>query len=135
MSQDAKDSSPNIFPAIRYQDAPAAIAWLGRAFGFESRMEVPNSEGSIAHAELGIGPGAIMMRSKRANPDPANPWDAVIQGIYVAVDDVDAHHRRAKEAGAEIAVGLHDTDYGSREYSVRDVEGNLWSFGTYRPSR
>src|SRR3954454_3263048 len=86
MSQDARDGSPNIFPAIRYRDAPAAIAWLGRAFGLESRMEVPNPDGSIAHAELGIGPGAIMMGSKRANPDPTNPWDAVVQGIYVAVD-------------------------------------------------
>ena len=53
--------------------------------------------------------------------------------LYVVVEDPDAHHARAKEAGATIERELNDTDYGSREYSVRDPEGNRWSFGTYRP--
>ena len=65
--------------------------------------------------------------------DPGNPWSTTRQGIYVRVDDVDAHHARAKAAGAEIVRPLADTDYGAREYSVRDLEGNLWSFGTYDP--
>jgi uncharacterized glyoxalase superfamily protein PhnB len=52
---------------------------------------------------------------------------------YVVVDDPDAHHERAVAAGAEIVRELTDTDYGSREFSARDPEGNLWSFGTYRP--
>jgi len=54
--------------------------------------------------------------------------------VYVVVGDPDAHHDRAKAAGAEIVAGLTDTDYGSRDYSARDPDGNLWSFGTYRPS-
>ena len=54
-------------------------------------------------------------------------------GIYVYVEDVQAHHDRAKAAGAEIVRSLQVTDYGSWEYSVRDPEGHLWSFGTYRP--
>jgi uncharacterized glyoxalase superfamily protein PhnB len=53
--------------------------------------------------------------------------------LYLVVDDPDAHHDRAKEAGAEIVLGLKDEDYGSRGYTARDPEGNLWSFGTYRP--
>jgi uncharacterized glyoxalase superfamily protein PhnB len=53
--------------------------------------------------------------------------------LYVAVDDPDAHHARASEAGATIERELNETDYGSREYTARDPEGNLWSFGTYRP--
>ena len=28
---------------------------------------------------------------------------------------------------------LVDQDYGSREYAAVDDEGNVWSFGTYRP--
>jgi uncharacterized glyoxalase superfamily protein PhnB len=52
----------------------------------------------------------------------------------VAVEDVDAHAERAKAAGAEIVRELNDTDYGSREYAARDLEGNVWSFGTYRPT-
>lgn len=56
------------------------------------------------------------------------------EGNVVAIDDVDALHRRATDAGAEIALELTDTDYGSRDFTVRDPEGNLWAFGTYRPS-
>ena len=55
------------------------------------------------------------------------------QGIYVHVDDVNAHHDRAKAAGAEIIMELEDTEYGSREYIARDLEGHVWSFGTYGP--
>ncbi|MGH7869666.1 MAG: VOC family protein, partial [Candidatus Dormibacteraceae bacterium] len=54
-------------------------------------------------------------------------------GIYVIVEDPDAHYRQAKTAGAEIVQELTDQEYGSREYSTRDLEGNLWSFGTYDP--
>ena len=53
--------------------------------------------------------------------------------MYVVVEDIDAHHERATAAGAELVRALQDTDYGSREYSARDVEGNVWSFGTYQP--
>jgi uncharacterized glyoxalase superfamily protein PhnB len=53
----------------------------------------------------------------------------------VAVDDPDAHHARAKAAGAVIMMELTDQDYGSREYAARDPEGNVWCFGTYRPGR
>jgi uncharacterized glyoxalase superfamily protein PhnB len=53
--------------------------------------------------------------------------------VYVVVEDPDRHHDRAREAGARIERELTDQDYGSREYTARDPEGNLWSFGTYRP--
>ena len=55
--------------------------------------------------------------------------------MYVVIEDADAHYARAKAAGAEIVRELEDQDYGSRDYSARDFEGNLWSFGTYRPER
>ena len=53
-------------------------------------------------------------------------------GAYVVTDDPDGLCKRAVGAGAEIFRDLHDTDYGSRDFAVRDPEGNLWSFGTYR---
>ena len=121
----------SLFPALSYADAPAAVSWLERAFGFSPHAVYEDGQGGIAHAELRFGNGIVMFGSKRP-PDPANPW-TTDKGIYVAVDDVDAHHARAQAAGAEIVRPLADTDYGSREYSVRDLEGNLWSFGTYRP--
>jgi uncharacterized glyoxalase superfamily protein PhnB len=122
----------NIFPALRYQNGPAAMEWLGRAFGFEKQMVVPGPEGTIAHAQMKLGPDLIMLGSAR-HQGAQNPWDDVKQGIYVHIADVDAHYARAKAAGAEIVRELQNTDYGAREYSVRDLEGHLWSFGTYRP--
>ncbi len=130
MPQSNKDR-PNIFPALRYKDAPAAITWLGEAFGFRKHFEVPGPNGGIAHAELQFGPGMIMLGSE-GKPDPTNPWTTE-QGLYVWVEDVDAHYARAKKAGARIVREIADTDYGAREYSCRDFEGKLWSFGTYLP--
>jgi uncharacterized glyoxalase superfamily protein PhnB len=129
-------SEQTIFPTLRYQDAPAAIEWLGRAFGFEPRMVVDADGGMVAHAELTYGHAMIMLGSIR--PPVEGEWSAVAPppgsgSMYVVVDDIDAHHDRATSAGAEVVRALQDTDYGSREYSARDVEGNVWSFGTYQP--
>jgi uncharacterized glyoxalase superfamily protein PhnB len=64
------------------------------------------------------------------SPDPARSTVS----LYVVDADPDAHHARAVAAGARIVRELEDMSYGSREYSVRDPEGNLWSFGTYDPA-
>lgn len=133
MTQNKPDGMPNMFPALRYTDGPGALAWLAKAFGFEKQMDVPGPEGTIAHAQMRFGPGVIMLGSAEPPRRDENPWSAVTQGVYVYVEDVDTHYQRAKAAGAEIVRELQDTDYGSREYSVRDLEGHLWSFGTYRP--
>ena len=121
---------PNIFPALRYKDAHAAIDWLIRVFGFEKQGLFEAPDGSVAHAELSFGAGGISINS--AGPaDPKNPWSAVRQGLYIVVTDPDASHARAKDAGAEIVQPLRDLDYGSREFSARDLDGHLWGFGTY----
>ena len=137
MPPSTRHGPPNIFPFLRYHDAPAAIDWLERAFGFERLMVALGPEGSVAHAQLAVGAGVIMLSSAR-DDDPLglmSPRDlaGVSQGIYVHVDDVDSHHRRAVAAGAEVIHPLQDMDYGSREYAARDPEGYVWSFGTYRP--
>ena len=127
---------PNISPVLRYRDAAAALDWLERAFGFERHQVIEDPGGTIAHAELRLGDAMIMLGSVR--PPDSNAYSAVAPppgsaSIYVVVDDPDAHHARAREAGAEVVRALEDTDYGSREYSARDPEGNVWSFGTYQP--
>jgi uncharacterized glyoxalase superfamily protein PhnB len=122
--------TPNIFPVLRYKDAPGVIAWLSRAFGFEKQAEFANTDGSIAHAELRLGAGVIGISSD-SPPSGNNPWSSVRQGIYILVGDVDAHHDRARRAGAAIVKPLANTDYGSREYSAPDLDGRLWGFGTY----
>jgi uncharacterized glyoxalase superfamily protein PhnB len=136
MSRTAADATPNVFPFLRYKDAPAAIEWLVKAFGFGKHAVYPGPDGSIAHAQLSVGAGVIMLGSLKDDVlGMKSPRDlgAVNQGIYVALDDIDAHSARAKAAGAEILRPLADTDCGAREYTARDLEGYLWSFGTYWP--
>lgn len=126
----------NIFPALRYRDAPAAIEWLERAFGFERLAVHPGPDGTVAHAELILDGGVVMLGSVKPDAYGArSPREVgeISQSLYVWVADVDAHHARAAAAGAEVFRGPEDTFYGSREYSCRDLEGHVWSFGTYRP--
>jgi uncharacterized glyoxalase superfamily protein PhnB len=111
---------------MRFRDADAGVKWLSRAFGFEQHVAYRSDDNAIQHAEMSLGPGIVML-------GPGDPKDPQAQGIYVAVDDVDAHYKRAKAAGAEIVREIEDTDYESREYTARDPEGHLWSFGTYHP--
>ncbi|MDQ3644978.1 MAG: VOC family protein [Actinomycetota bacterium] len=117
------DQTPNIFPAMRFGDADAALEWLTHAFGFQERAVHRDDQGAIRHAEMALGTGTIMF----GQGDPGS------QGIYVAVDDADAHYERARAAGAEITREIQDTPYGTREYSARDLDGHSWSFGTYQP--
>jgi uncharacterized glyoxalase superfamily protein PhnB len=117
------DQTPNIYPFMRFADADAALEWLAQAFGFEERAVYRSDDGIVHHAEISLGPGIIML----GQGDPAE------HGVYVAVEDADAHFGRAKTAGAEIVREIEDTDYDSREYTARDPEGHVWSFGTYRP--
>jgi uncharacterized glyoxalase superfamily protein PhnB len=122
----------DVYPALRYRDAHAAIDFLERAFGFERHAVYEGPGNTVAHAELSHGDGMVMLGSEGEDPGPFGRH--VGQGwIYVVVEDPDAHHERAKAAGAEIVMEPTDQDYGSRDYSARDPEGNLWSFGTYRP--
>lgn len=121
-----------IYPALKYDDAPAAIEWLARAFGFTKHMAAAGNNGTIAHAELRLG-GAMIMMGSAGQPDPANPWSTERAGVYVQISDIEAHYAQALAAGAEIVRPLADTPYGAREYSVRDPGGHLWSFGTYDP--
>jgi uncharacterized glyoxalase superfamily protein PhnB len=128
---------PSIFPFMRYRDAKAAIAWLERAFGFRLALEVPGPEaGSVGHAELQLGNGMVMLGSvpnSVLNLKLPAELGGITQGIYFVVPDVDAVYARAKAAGAVIVMDLHDTDYGSRDFSCRDPEGHLWSIGSYQP--
>jgi uncharacterized glyoxalase superfamily protein PhnB len=125
-----------VYPALFYRDASAAIAWLNRAFGFTTLMEVPGPDGTISHAELSLGSGVIMLGTAKREQGWVSPLDlaGVNQSVYVYVADPTAHYARAKAAGAEIVREPIDTDYGSREYGARDLEGHYWFFGTYRPT-
>ena len=120
---------PTVFPALRYDDAGAAIEFLVSALGGERHAVYEGDGGTIMHAEVRFGNGIVMLGS--ADSELAATRGA--GGVYVVVGDPDLHHARARAAGAEIVRELNDTDYGSREFAAKDPEGNEWSFGTYQP--
>ena len=137
MPGNVKDTRATIIPTMRYRDAPAAIDWLCRAFGFERHLVVPGENGTIAHAQLSFGNGMIMLGSARDDDFGrlVRPPEGGVgtQSPYVVVADADLHYARAKAAGAEILFGIKDEDYGGRGYTCRDPEGHVWSFGTFDP--
>lgn len=123
----------------RYRDAKAAIEWLCRAFGFEKHVVFDGPDGTIAHAELTLGGGMIMLGSARDDdygkhfkvPDELGGVET--RSAYIVVADTDAAFARAVAAGARVVTAPHDTHYGSRDFTVADPEGYSWSVGTYDP--
>ncbi len=139
MSQQSKNTSASLIPCLRYRDLASAIDWLCRAFGFECRRQYRDEQVGITHAQLAFGNGMLMVGpvvdseygQQLRQPDEIG--GASIQGIYVIVNSADALYAQAKAAGAQIVVELKDEDYGGRGFTCRDIEGHLWSFGTYDP--
>jgi uncharacterized glyoxalase superfamily protein PhnB len=122
----------SIYPILKYGDAHAAIDFLERAFGFKRHAVHENEDGAIVHAELRFGDQVAMVSSAGAD-DALFDQGAGRTVVYVAVDEVDMLHDTAAAAGAEIVMAPTDQDYGSRDFAARDPEGNIWSFGNYRP--
>jgi uncharacterized glyoxalase superfamily protein PhnB len=129
---------------VYYLDPHAGIDWLCRAFGFEVRLKVEGEGGRVEHAELVYGDGLILigtagegdagkeqLRQRYASPRQLDGKHT--QGLAVFVDDVDAHHARARAAGAQIFRQPDTTDYGAeywadRTYGALDLEGHAWWF-------
>jgi uncharacterized glyoxalase superfamily protein PhnB len=121
-----------IYPVLRYDDAHAAMDFLERAFGFERREVHEGENGGVVHAEMRAGDDVVMLGSS-GEGDPVFNQGIGRTIVYLVVDDPDGLHDRAKGAGADVVLPPTDQDYGSRDFAVRDLEGNIWSFGTYRP--
>ena len=114
---------------MRAADAPALIRFLVEVLGFE--QTVGYSEGDlVVHAELAWPPGGgVMLGSARDDDLQMQPGTFA---CYAVTDEPEILYQRAVASGADVVRELHTTDYGSRDFAVRDLEGNLWSFGTYR---
>ncbi|MGH3697383.1 MAG: VOC family protein [Pseudonocardiaceae bacterium] len=122
--------APTVWPCLSYTNERAAIGFLIKAFGFEETLVVPGEkDGEIVHAELRWPEGGGIMLGSGEGEFHVKPGSL---SLYVVTDQPDALFQRATAAGAEVVRGLRDEDYGSRGFTVRDPEGNRWSFGTYR---
>ena len=124
-------SLPSVYPVLRYRDAPAAIEFLSRTFGLKPTTVHTAPDGTVVHGQLAWGTGVVMLGSASDGGD--STFDTGKAVLYLAVDDPDTHHDHAVAEGAKVVVELVDQPYGSREYTALDPEGNVWSFGTYRP--
>jgi uncharacterized glyoxalase superfamily protein PhnB len=132
-------SHSTVIPAMRYRDANAAIDWLCNVFGFQRHAVYPGPGNTVGHAELTLGSGMIMLGSEkddeygRGFKSPSELGDKETRSTYIIVSDADEVYQRAKAAGGTIVRELQNTDYGSREFTVKDPEGHSWSVGTYNP--
>lgn len=119
-----------IFPYLGYRDCPEAIRFLCDAFGFTERTRMPMPDGRIGHAELALDENnVIMLATAWEEAGMRSPLD--LDGIHTLltcyVDNVDAHYRNAKKAGATIIGEPADQPYG-RSYRATDLEGHRWIF-------
>ena len=142
MADSSVATQATVVPMLAYEDAGAAIEWLQRAFGFREQTDMRHTDpnGTVTHAELQAGQGRIMLATP--TPDYQSPkrhreaceaaaaWSRVpwvIDGVQVEVDDVVAHHERARAAGARLLMPVRDEPYG-RLYNAEDLEGHRWMF-------
>ena len=120
--------SQTVFPCITFRDAKASFDWLEGVLGAERVAVYEDDEGRVVHAEIRIGASTIMAGDELAGSRATPPGVSV---VYVVVEDADAAYERAKAAGADVTEPV-DQDYGSRDVTVTDPDGNRWSLGTYR---
>ena len=129
----ATTSTPTFYPGLQYRDAEAAMKWLEEVLRCERREDHRDEDGNVVHAELDFGGAVVMLGSAGVGREPFRSLPAGGRLVYCALDEVDSLYERVRAAGADVAVEIMNTDYGSRDFTLRDPEGNLWAFGTYRP--
>jgi uncharacterized glyoxalase superfamily protein PhnB len=131
---DQRDYRGSIIPALFYDDATAALAWLERAFGFETRLRITDESGKVVHAEMSFADGRIMVGptgwSEWAK-SPNSLGGANSANLHIGVDDVDAHCAHTRASGAVIVQEPENQFYGERTYRARDPEGHYWTFGQH----
>jgi PhnB protein len=124
------DAAQPVTPFLYYDDVAAGIEWLASAYGFQERFRLDGPSGVVLHAEVYLGEGRVMLGNvgpRNAGPRP----NSVRSGVYVFVDDVDAHYERARAAGALIVSEPVDQPFGDRLYMTTDNEGHEWYFAQH----
>lgn len=123
---------PQVWPTLRARDARGLIRFLVDVVGFRE-VVVYGSGDVVDHAQLAWpAGGGIMLGTARNTTDDAWALQPGTFGAYVVTAEPDALYARLVAGGADITQELSEKDYGSRDFAIRDPEGNKWSFGTYR---
>jgi uncharacterized glyoxalase superfamily protein PhnB len=135
---------PQVIPMLSYEDCDAAAKWLVNAFGFREHERYADDDGRVTHVTLSSGEGVVMIgwpsadyqspRHHAETCEAAARWlkvPYVVDGVWVSVDDVDAHCARARDTGARILSEPEDKEFGERSYRVEDLEGHRWMFAQH----
>ena len=104
-----------VIPVLAYDDVAEAIGWLGEAFGFTERWRA-----SSHRAQLAVGDGAVAVTERGGESSASS--------VMVRVEDLDAHHARAREHGARILQPPTEFPYGEKQYTAEDIGGHRWTF-------
>ena len=134
MATNPPEGIQRIVPMLAYEDAPKAIDFLCRAFGFTEKYRLHMPDDSVGHAELSMGDAVVMLATvwRDAGMAPPHELAGVHSQVQVYVDDVDAHYRHARAEGATIVAEPEDQFYGARIYRANDPEGHRWIFAQQR---
>jgi uncharacterized glyoxalase superfamily protein PhnB len=120
----------NFQSSVIYADPKAAMAWLERAFGFETAIYIEGEDGSFVPCQMRLGEALISIGEEWSEDfkSPLKLGGKNTQRTSITItDDVDAHCGRARAAGAVIVAEPETQFYGDRSYSCRDLEGHYWS--------
>ena len=131
MPANPPQDTPRVTPYLLYENVAEALTWLARAFGLREGLRMQGPDGRIVHAEMRLADGLVMMGCPGADYRNPKRLGGVTQTIHVYVDDVDAHHERARAAGAKILAPPADQFYGDRRYAAEDPEGHHWYFAQH----
>ena len=130
MVQNPPEGNQRVIPYLAYADAPAAVEFLCRTYGFEAGVQMDMGGGVLGHAELHLDDNVVFLATAFDEIGLTSPRNlsAVHGQVMVYVDDVDEHYENAKAAGAEITEEITDQFYGDRSYRTVDPEGHQWVF-------
>ncbi|TAM56642.1 MAG: glyoxalase/bleomycin resistance/extradiol dioxygenase family protein [Acidobacteria bacterium] len=131
MPKNPPENTPRVTPYLFYEDVAAALRWLADAFGLRESLRIDGPDGKVAHAEMRLADGVVMMGCPGRQYRNPRHVGHVTQSLHVYVDDVDAHFARAKAAGARILALPEDQFYGDRRYGAEDLEGHQWFFAQH----
>ncbi len=118
----------SVLPHVVYQDVAEAVAWLSRTFGFREQYRYGEP---VSGAQIRLGKAWIMISGPREGVASPAKLGYGTQSLTVFVEDVDAHFRCAKAAGAKIVEDLNETVYGERQYGAVDLDGHRWLFSRH----
>ena len=106
----------NLTPEMPVADVERAQQYYRDVLGFEIGWLYPGKGiGSVSNGEV-----AIFFRKREAPFEPAIHW--------VFTEDIDATYLEMQAMGANIVEPLEKKPWGLRQFTVQDLDGNIFYF-------